>query len=44
MKQRGNAMLEMAMYVPILAILLVGSVEVARLTYIYYTLHKMLEP
>lgn len=41
--QRGNAMLEMAMYVPILMILLMGSVEVARLTYIYYTLHKMLE-
>jgi Flp pilus assembly protein TadG len=41
--QRGNAMLEMAMYVPILVLLLMGSVEVARLTYIYYTLHKMLE-
>ncbi len=41
--QRGNAMVEMAMYVPILVILLAGSVELARLTYIYYTLHKMME-
>jgi hypothetical protein len=35
-------MLEMAMWVPLLILLLMGMTELARLTYTYYTLHKIL--
>ena len=38
--RRGNAMLEMAMWVPLLVLLLVGMSELARITFIYYTLQK----
>ena len=38
--RRGNAMLEMAMWVPLLVLLLVGMSELARITYVYYTLQK----
>jgi hypothetical protein len=38
--RRGNALLETAMFMPVLLLLLVGMVELARVTYIYYTLHK----
>ncbi len=38
--RRGNAMLEMAMWVPLLVLLLMGMTELARLTYVYYTLQK----
>jgi len=41
MKRRcGNALLETAMFVPVLLLLLIGMIELARVTYIYYTLHK----
>jgi hypothetical protein len=40
-QRRGNAMLEMAMWVPLLVLLLVGMTELARLTYVYYTLQKI---
>jgi hypothetical protein len=33
-------MLEMAMWVPLLVLLLVGMTELARITYVYYTLQK----
>ena len=39
---RGNALIETAMMMPLLILLLVGMVEIARLTYTYYTLHKTL--
>jgi len=38
----GSMALETAMWVPSLLLLLVGMVEVARLTYTFYTLHKTL--
>jgi hypothetical protein len=40
--RRGNSLLETAMFVPVLILLLVGMVELARITYTYYTLHKTL--
>ncbi|MBI4873204.1 MAG: pilus assembly protein, partial [Acidobacteria bacterium] len=39
---RGSTILETAMYLPMLFILLVGMVEIARVTYTYHTLQKML--
>src|SRR3954465_2687720 len=39
--RRGNSLLEMAMWVPILMLLLVGMTELARVTYVYYTLQKI---
>ena len=35
-------MLETAMYLPILVALLTGIIELARVSYTYYTLHKIL--
>ena len=40
--RRGSTILETAMYLPMLLILLVGMVEIARVTYTYYTLQKIL--
>lgn len=42
MKRRGSVLLETAMYAPLLLVLLVGMVELARLGYTYYTLQKMM--
>jgi len=39
---RGAALVEAAMVVPILLALLVGTVELARVTYTYYMLQKMM--
>jgi hypothetical protein len=39
--RRGNAMLEVALLVPVLITLLVGMVEIGRITFIYYTLRKI---
>lgn len=41
-QQRGNALIETAMMVPILIVLLVGTTEIGRVTYLYYTVHKEL--
>jgi hypothetical protein len=38
----GSSLLETALFLPLLITLLVGAVELARLTYTYYTLHKIL--
>ncbi len=38
----GSALLETAMWVPILVLLLMGMVELARVSYTYFTLHKIL--
>jgi hypothetical protein len=41
-RQRGGAVLETAMWVPIMVLLLVGMVQIAKITYTYYTLRKTL--
>ncbi len=38
--RRGGTLVEAALFVPILVGLLVGTVELARVTYTYYMLHK----
>jgi len=40
--RRASIVLETAMWIPILVGLLFGMVELARLSYTYYTLHKIL--
>lgn len=40
--QRGSHMLETAMFLPIVLLLLLGMIELARISYTYYTLHKIL--
>lgn len=40
--QSGGALLETALMVPVLTALLVGSISVARLTYTYYMLEKVM--
>jgi hypothetical protein len=39
-RQRGQAAVELALLLPILVILLFGVVQVARVFYVYHTLHK----
>jgi hypothetical protein len=41
-QQTGGAVLETAMWVPILVLLLVGMVQIAKVTFTYYTLRKTL--
>ncbi|MFN7921208.1 MAG: TadE/TadG family type IV pilus assembly protein [Bryobacteraceae bacterium] len=40
--RRGSLMMENALWVPILVALLFGMAELARVSYTYYTLHKIL--
>ncbi len=40
--QRGNTVVETALFLPLLFLFLMGMVELGRITYIYFTLHKML--
>src|SRR5260221_11240149 len=40
--RNGSAILDTAMYLPILVALLTGIIELARVRYSYYTLHKIL--
>jgi Flp pilus assembly protein TadG len=40
--QKGSVLLENAMYLPILFVLLIGMMEIARITYTYYTVQKVL--
>lgn len=42
MQRRGNTILEAAMIVPVITILLVGMMQVGKITYVYYTLRKTL--
>ena len=37
---RGSAVLETALFLPILLLLLLGTVEIAKITYTYYALQK----
>ena len=41
-RRKGGALIETAMFLPLLFLLLVGMTELAKLTYVYYTLHKTL--
>jgi len=41
-RRRASILLETAMWVPILVALLFGTVELGRVSYTYYTLHKTL--
>src|SRR5437763_9517185 len=38
--RRGSAALEVALFVPIVVTLLVGMVQIGKITYVYYTLRK----
>lgn len=40
--RNGTSLIESAMWIPILVSLLFGMVELARVSYTYYTLHKIL--
>ena len=40
--RRGNAMIETAMFVPIFILLLAGTVEIARVTWVYFQAQKTL--
>lgn len=41
-RRRGALLLEAAMYTPVMLLLLLGMIELARITYTYYTVQKML--
>jgi hypothetical protein len=41
-KQGGTAALETALFLPILILLLMGTLEIGRIAFTYYTLHKIL--
>lgn len=41
-RERGQAILETAMFIPVLLLLLVGMVELGRITFTYFSLHKAL--
>lgn len=38
----GSAIIETALFLPILILLLMGTLEIARITYTYFTLQKMM--
>lgn len=42
MRRRGSTLLETALYLPMLFSLLIGMVELARVSYTYFTLQKIL--
>jgi hypothetical protein len=41
-RNAGSASIETAMVLPVLFVLLLGTVEIAKITYTYYTIHKIL--
>src|SRR6266571_1732021 len=41
-RRRGASVLEIALFVPILVTLLVGMIQIGKITYVYYTLRKTL--
>ncbi|MCZ2151281.1 MAG: pilus assembly protein [Bryobacterales bacterium] len=41
-RERGSILLETAMYLPVLLLLLLGMISLAKLTYTYYALEKTL--
>jgi hypothetical protein len=40
MRRNGNTLLESAMLIPVIVLLLVGMAQIAKITYIYFTLKK----
>src|SRR5262245_6858260 len=40
MRRRGGAVLEIALFLPIILTLLVGMIQIGKITYLYYTLRK----
>ncbi len=41
-RARGNAVLETALFIPVLLLLIVGIVQLGKVTYTYYTIKKIL--
>jgi hypothetical protein len=41
-RRRGGTVLEVALFVPIIVTMLVGMVQIGKITYVYYTLRKTL--
>ena len=41
-RRRGSALIETAMFLPLVLSLLIGTVELARVTYTYYQLEKLM--
>lgn len=42
MRRRGSSLIETALFLPLMVSLLYGMVELARVSYTYFTLHKIL--
>jgi len=40
-RTRGNAVLEVALWMPVLLLLTVGTIRFAKITYLYYSLNKI---
>jgi Flp pilus assembly protein TadG len=41
MRRRGNMAIEAALFIPVLVLFIVGMVQFGKVTYVYYTLKKM---
>src|SRR5437763_1779429 len=39
-RKRGNMLLEAAMWIPVMVLLIVGMVQIGKITYLYYSLKK----
>ena len=39
-RQRGNMVLEAALWIPVMVLLIVGMIQFGKITYLYYTLRK----
>ena len=40
-RQRGNMVIEAALWIPVLVLLMVGMIQFGKITYVYYTLKKI---
>ncbi|HZT29791.1 MAG TPA: TadE/TadG family type IV pilus assembly protein [Bryobacteraceae bacterium] len=40
--RRGSTVIETAMFIPVLVLFIVGMIQVGKITYLYYTLKKMM--
>ncbi len=41
-RQKGNSLIETAMFMPLFILLLVGTYQIGRVTFLYYQVHKTL--
>lgn len=39
-RRRGNMLIEAALWIPVMALLIVGMIQVGKITYLYYSLKK----